>query len=553
MFLGRRNILRNIVSRNNWASTICTIPFRGFAFKSSEMICARNYNIFTKEKSDTVETDQFGYFAKVVHSIFISGGWVLNGDINYNKFKLAIEESLNVLPHFGGRISGLTDEKITFYYNNQGIKFDVVCHPEFSLNPTNIEKYNNLQNALKPYNRNIFFTDDKPLVFHDEKEYEQVPIMIIQLNYLNKENMDDDGDGCIVTFKMSHGFGDGYTGYYYMKCLSDCLSGNDLSEYKKARYAQIVDLNVVDRNMSCEDFEKKWGFNYNKNGSEVLPNLVLCKHNEDEIESTQTIMDGFADSQYSGGDELEYFTLKFTRSDISEIKNKLIDNMSVNIASLTTFETIVSYLCFFISKYECKNGLLNRIFIPFNLRDRVSIFNSNNIGGCVMGVAIDIGCDMEYTASSYALKLHECLNIYSRKSKQIDIYGENNDYCKQVQELQTETCLMFLKYSYKYNTWETITEATESANIMMNEFRSIKLYDNYSFGINEKPLYYMNGTHYTIHRFMLLPSPDNDGVLVSIRMPKSKTEEFRENEKEFFDKHEEKQPLHLHEKIYNHE
>eukprot|EP01084_Bolivina_argentea_P105806 189479_1 len=64
---------------------------------------------------------------------------------------------------------------------------------------------------------------------------------------------------------------------------------------------QIIDLDVVDRNMSCEDFEKKWGFNYNKNGKEVIPNFVLCKHNSDEIESTKTIMDGFADSQYSGG------------------------------------------------------------------------------------------------------------------------------------------------------------------------------------------------------------------------------------------------------------
>eukprot|EP01084_Bolivina_argentea_P134744 237571_1 len=330
MFLGRRNILRNIVSRNNWASTICTIPFRGFAFKSSEMICARNYNIFTKEKSDTVETDQFGYFAKVVHSIFISGGWVLNGDINYNKFKLAIEESLNVLPHFGGRISGLTDEKITFYYNNQGIKFDVVCHPEFSLNPTNIEKYNNLQNALKPYNRNIFFTDDKPLVFHDEKEYEQVPIMIIQLNYLNKENMDDDGDGCIVTFKMSHGFGDGYTGYYYMKCLSDCLCGKDLNEYNKSRYEQIMNLDIVDKNMSSDDFEKKWGFNDNENGKEVLPNFTLYKHNPDEVTLVKSVMDGFADSL---AHEMEYFTLKFTQKDIDEI-NKTKDDQ-LNIYSLT--------------------------------------------------------------------------------------------------------------------------------------------------------------------------------------------------------------------------
>eukprot|EP01084_Bolivina_argentea_P131719 232462_1 len=169
---------------------------------------------------------------------------------------------------------------MTFYYNNQGIKFDVVCHPEFSLNPTNLSKYNNLQNALAPYNRNIFFTDDKPIASHEKKDYENVPIMILQLNYLNKETIEDiNGDGCIITFKMSHGFADGNTGYYYMKCLSDCLSGNDLSEYKKARYAQIIDLDVVDRNMSCEDFEKKRGFNDNKNGKEVLPNLFLCKHN----------------------------------------------------------------------------------------------------------------------------------------------------------------------------------------------------------------------------------------------------------------------------------
>ena len=92
--------------------------------------------------------------------------------------------------------------------------------------------------------------------------------------------------------------------------------------------------------------------------------------------------------------------------------------------------------------------------------------------------------------------------------------------------------------SFRYNVTGSVLSVLKNETILWNEFKSLKLYDRYLFGMNDRPLLYLYGTHYTGNRFFLFESPDqDDGLIVFIKIPKGNLKKLRENEKEFFDKY----------------
>merc|ERR1712130_425595 len=111
-----------------------------------------------------------------LHGIWISGAWVFkNKNINHHKLRFAIQNSLNAMPWLSARITNISLCTSTIVCNNQGVKYNIVCHPQLSIDPSNKKQYEHFQNALKPYNRNIFFTDDKPPLCVKSQDIDKVP------------------------------------------------------------------------------------------------------------------------------------------------------------------------------------------------------------------------------------------------------------------------------------------------------------------------------------------------------------------------------------------
>eukprot|EP01084_Bolivina_argentea_P075929 137596_1 len=250
----------------------------------SEFIHANNYDIHSKETSNILT---FKSHSPALHSIFISGGWLLPKSIDNKQLKFAIQNSLNVFPWISSRITSITNKDWTLNCNNQGIKFNIVCHPQLSIQNTdeNKTKYNNLQHALKPYNRNIFFTDDKPHMVNIKNVY-TIPVLTMQLNYLNTEcitDINNNNDACIITFQLTHGFGDGYTGYLYMKYISDFLSKNELDKYNNLSYKHFIDIDddmqqqLTDKYKDLINFEKKYNFHDKIGEIEIFPYVTICR------------------------------------------------------------------------------------------------------------------------------------------------------------------------------------------------------------------------------------------------------------------------------------
>ena len=112
------------------------------------------------------------------------------------------------------------------------MKFNIVCNPSLSL-----RNKSHLEHALKPNNRKQFFDDTKNVIRTRDKE--TIPNISIRLTYLGRNNLDEVDDakndhnqqhGSILTFRLSHGIGDGASGYGYMKYLSDLMSKYDINE-----------------------------------------------------------------------------------------------------------------------------------------------------------------------------------------------------------------------------------------------------------------------------------------------------------------------------------
>merc|ERR1712087_404872 len=97
----------------------------------------------------------------------------------------------------------------------------------------------------------------------------------------------------------------------------------------------------------------------------------------------------------------------------------------------------------------------------------------------------------------------------------------------------------------QYHFGADVTDFMSGEAVPWNEFRSLGLYGpNYQFGLNEKPLLYIYGTHFSANRFMILPAPDDDkAVSVFIRLPKAKAEKFRRGEAAFLEKYQVRDPV----------
>jgi len=178
--------------------------------------------------------------------------------------------------------------------------------------------------------------------------------------------------------------------------------------------------------------------------------------------------------------------------------------------------------------------LLKRLVIPLNMRNRTTKFGNYTMGNCinVVTVGVEDGTgSMEYNASNFALKLHELLNRYGRIQNDEQLTSKWTDLFRDWMSVMTVHGPRYMFFP--------ITEMLKNQSVMWNEFRSIKLYDNYRFGMDERPLFYMYGVSYTGNRFMFLDDPnDPKAVRVFIRMPKGKAKQLRKAETEFLQKYE---------------
>jgi len=236
---------------------------------------------------------------------------------------------------------------------------------------------------------------------------------------------------------------------------------------------------------------------------------------------------------------MDYFELKFTPNDVAEIRKELMNGFGADHEfkkeRLSTYECLTAYLSPLIAKYESSTGLLKRILVPLNLRNRTTKYSKFTIGNCISVVAVDVEDEtgsMEYNASNFALKLHEGLGRYGR-------IQNDEQLTSKLTNLMRDTMSTLMVHGPRYQLFGTITDFLKNQSVIWNEFRSIKLYDNYRFGMDERPLFYMYGVSYTGNRFMFLDDPDDpEGVRVFIRMPKGKAKKLRKAETDFLQKFE---------------
>jgi len=148
---------------------------------SSEIVRGDDYDILRKEASDHVTIVSGN---KMMWSLWISGGWVLPRNVNGDELKSAIQSALNRFPWLSSRLTSLDKATWTMHCNNQGIKMDTVCHPSLSVNPADGDKYDELQRAVRPERRNMFFTADKPHTLISKRNWDTAPVVTVQLNHV---------------------------------------------------------------------------------------------------------------------------------------------------------------------------------------------------------------------------------------------------------------------------------------------------------------------------------------------------------------------------------
>lgn len=168
----------------------------------SEMIHGDRYDILEKEtgsKFKCLHKDA----SKIMHGFWISCGWLLPRNVNGDQLKLALQSALNVFPWISARITSIESDSFTMHCDNQGIRMDTVCHPSLSIHPADGIKYDELQRAVRPEHRNMFFPKDKPHLLVRKRMLQSVPIVNVQLNHLNVNNFQEitEDTPSILTFK----------------------------------------------------------------------------------------------------------------------------------------------------------------------------------------------------------------------------------------------------------------------------------------------------------------------------------------------------------------
>ena len=473
------------------------------------------------------------------------GGWVLPRNLHTVQLRLALQNAVNVFPWFSSRIIDINNESWTMHCANQGIKMDTVCHPSLSIHPTDGTKYDELQRAVRPEHRNMFFTADKAHLIISKRHYETAPVVTIQLNHLGVSNLDEvtPETPCIVTFKLNHGVGDGYTGYLLMQYISDYLSGADLSGYDDVHYGRFLgDDDPQKPWMKKEEFKdvatfgEKYGIQSDGTPTWVMPNMSITRQTR-----FKTILNNllFYMIPYLLPMNMDYFELRFTADDIDEIRNELMNRFSddhqFKKERLTTFECLTAFLSPLIGKYDSSTGLFKQIHFPLNLRERTTKFGKYTIGNPIHLVAVGVEDEtgsMEYNPSNVALKIHEALDRNGR-------IRNDEDFTQRITNFLRDFFSVIRVHGFRYSMGLTVTEILHCQFIIWNEFRSIKPYEKYQFGLDQRPLFYMYNASYSLNRFVLLDAPDDPkGVRVIIQMPRAKAKKLKEAETAFLSKYE---------------
>lgn len=135
----------------------------------------------------------------------------------------------------------------------------------------------------------MFFTDDFPHGVLEADKVEEARLVTVQLNYLNVHSLAEVNDAtpCVLTFKLNHGLGDAYSGYLFMRYLSQHMSGHDLSGYDDTSYGHAPNFDsdiqrnaLVDFYRDASNFEKKYGLDFEdaSNANFVAPNLAISRY-----------------------------------------------------------------------------------------------------------------------------------------------------------------------------------------------------------------------------------------------------------------------------------
>eukprot|EP01084_Bolivina_argentea_P256294 431447_1 len=355
---------------------------------SSQTIKASKYEL----KASTTIRGPPNQIFHMWNSLSVQSVWLFKEDIDIKKLKKALEITLNAFPWVSSKITEIKNNSYVLSHVNQGIKFETMCLPNYSL--SDINKLDRLFEG-----ECLHCAELNGFLFGAQIIYLNRSTIAVDKTVTNVVN-----GGCILTLRSTHLFADGQT----VKLLSQYLS-NVLSNHKYENINQNKQFELF--SWDTKDYE----------------NIYHIKHST-VMERIVSYINIFKLMRSSSLPTLYQF--EFSNDQLKEMKNKFIDiinhrfNGNSNVKFLRSYEIISSLFAEKMAKYS--KEMISKTDHIIGLRNIVENIHENHISGVLMtGVAVahhKNGCD-KY---SIAFDIHNKINSMHQNGEMVYEAWYNN-------------------------------------------------------------------------------------------------------------------------------
>ena len=424
-------------------------------------------------------------------------GWLYQNDINYNRLKLALQYSLLLYPYLSSTIT-LKNKELMLNYDNNGIRYNIAFDPDVSI--LNDDILNRLE---KNINGNEYFEDEynNNFIINGNESLLSVQLTYLGRNDINQISMENGKchGGCVLTFNMNQCLCDTYSFYNYIKCVSDMMNldeGNIQNLIDNYDVSNIVpkkdkiELKLLENNeydiTSLHGFQKY--FNEVLIKQESIPyQRPFSKY------STFTTMILNQDTKAAKNVSTvfwKYINLDIEQQFIDALKEDYVNiineesDIPLKCDDLSDFQLLTAHFAPIFGKYTSKDGILSDIVTPFNLRDKYGSLTNKDFGNLTWYNFFEMDPDKERFNITNDINI--CDSMYSNdadsmKSLNNHIYYSmlNCDYN------------LHKKQGPHINIWDQL----RNKQSIWDDLSSYNLYENYTFGTNNVPLYFIPGNN----------------------------------------------------------